>query len=197
MQTGKLGLDYGPDDCQADFNQINRARLGQGTSLDTEFKLPGGIGLGSNNKSDKVFEEFSRPRLPVNSKYDFKEKPQDQINIPNTSQSVQWELLRGFAELQNKNLERLGELFAAKQRKDNLPVEEPEVFSDDLLKYPLWKASFKALIESKTDDAVQRLYYLGKYTSGEAKAAISNLILLGPPEAYEKAQKILQERLGN
>ena len=61
----------------------------------------------------------------------------------------------------------------------------------------MWKASFKALIESKTDDAVQRLYYLGKYTSGEAKAAISNLILLGTPEAYEKAQKILQERFGN
>ena len=40
LQTGKLGLGYGPDDCQADFNQIDRARLSQGTSLDTEFNYP-------------------------------------------------------------------------------------------------------------------------------------------------------------
>ena len=42
-----------------------------------------------------------------------------------------------------------------------------------------------------------RQYYLGKYTDGETKAAIDNLISLGTQEDYNKVQKILQDRYGN
>ena len=60
-----------------------------------------------------------------------------QSNIQNsqTTQSSQSDMLREFAYLQNQNFERMVELFTANQRKANLSVKEPEVFSGDLLKY--------------------------------------------------------------
>ena len=102
-----------------------------------------------------------------------------------------------FAQLQHQNFERMVNLFTTNQMKANLPVKEPEVFSGDLLSYPTWKASFTALIEQKTSDPSERLYYLSKYTSGEAKDAIHTLISLGNQDAYDKAQKILADRYGN
>ena len=43
----------------------------------------------------------------------------------------------------------------------------------------------------------ERLFYLGKYTSGEAKEAISGLLQLNTEEAYIKAKKTLKSRFGN
>ena len=43
----------------------------------------------------------------------------------------------------------------------------------------------------------QRLYYLGKYTTGEPKEAISGLLLLETSDAYKQAKKILSDRYGN
>lgn len=41
------------------------------------------------------------------------------------------------------------------------------------------------------------MYYLGKYTAGEPKEAISGLLLLETAEAYKQAKKILSDRFGN
>ena len=43
----------------------------------------------------------------------------------------------------------------------------------------------------------EHLYYLSKFTSGEAKEAISSLLSLDSEEAYVKAKKILMNRFGN
>ena len=105
----------------------------------------------------------------------------------------QTELLKQFNNMQLKMVE----LFSKNQEKATLPVEEPEVFKGDLLSYPMWRVSFETLIEDKTDKPSQRLYYLGRYTGGEARAAIHKLIALRTQEAYDKAQSILFERYGN
>jgi len=66
-----------------------------------------------------------------------------------------------------------------------------------LLHYPVWLKSFETIIEGQTEKVSQRLYYLGKYTTGEPKEAISGLLLLETEEAYKQARKILSDRFGN
>ena len=61
----------------------------------------------------------------------------------------------------------------------------------------MWKKSFETFIKRKTKDPSELLYYLGKYTSGESKEAISGLLSLNSKDAYNKARKILADRFGN
>lgn len=97
----------------------------------------------------------------------------------------------------NNVVEKLVELLTERSGRDSLPRPEPEVFSGDLFKYPMWITSFESVIESKTSKPEERLYYLGRYTKGEAHDAISGLLCLNSKQAYEKARLILKERYGN
>ena len=63
------------------------------------------------------------------------------------------------------SLTRLADLLAQRQDHDSLPRPQPDVFSGDLLQYPIWIKAFETLIERKTKQPSERLYYLGKYTS--------------------------------
>ena len=94
-------------------------------------------------------------------------------------------------------LEKLSELLTQRQDRESLPRPEPEVFRGNPLQYPTWIKSFETFIERKTKDPSERLYYLGRYTAGEAKEAVSGLLSLGSTDAYQKARKILTDRFGN
>ena len=94
-------------------------------------------------------------------------------------------------------LTRLADILSQRRLQDTLPLPEPEIFSGDLLHYPVWLKSFETIIEGQTEKVSQRLYYLGKYTTGEPKEAISGLLLLETEEAYKQARKILADRFGN
>ena len=63
------------------------------------------------------------------------------------------------------SLTRLADLLAQRQDHDSLPRPQPDVFSGDLLQYPIWIKAFETLIERKTKQPSERLHYLGKYTS--------------------------------
>lgn len=92
---------------------------------------------------------------------------------------------------------RLADVLCQRRLQDTLPLPEPEVFSGDFLHYPVWLKSFETIIEGQTKEVSQRLYYLGRYTTGEPKEAISGLLLLDSAEAYKQAKKILSDRFGN
>ena len=92
---------------------------------------------------------------------------------------------------------RLADILSRRKFQDNLPLPEPETFSGDFLHYPVWLKSFETIIEGQTQEVSQRLYYLGRYTSGKPKEAISGLLLLDTAEAYKQAKKILADRFGN
>ena len=92
---------------------------------------------------------------------------------------------------------RLADLLTERQDHDKLPRPQPEVFSGDFLQYPIWIKAFETFIEGKTKLSSERLYYLSKFTSGEAKEAISGLLSLDSEKAYVKAKKILTDRFGN
>ena len=92
----------------------------------------------------------------------------------------------------------LSKLVEALSRQNiNLPSLEPEVFDGDIMHYSQWMSSFESLVEENVSSPVQRLYYLGKYTNGEARNAIQALLSLKSPTAYRDAKMILNEQYGN
>ena len=95
------------------------------------------------------------------------------------------------------SLTRLADILSQRRLQDTLTIPEPEIISGDLLHYPVWLKSFQTIIEGQTERVSQRLYYLGKYTTGEPKEAISGLLLLETSDAYKKGKKILSDRYGN
>ena len=86
-------------------------------------------------------------------------------------------------------LTQLVDLLRKRNNHDSLPRPEPEVFDGNVLRYPTWIKSFETFIERKTSDPSERLFYLGRFTSGEAKEAVSGLLPLNTEQAYTKAKK--------
>ncbi|XP_030606244.1 uncharacterized protein LOC115794743 [Archocentrus centrarchus] len=80
---------------------------------------------------------------------------------------------------------------------NRIPVPEPTIFSGDPLKYSDWKLSFETLIDQKNIRDKEKIYYLRRYVSGQAKKAIDGYFLLGTETAYVAAFEILEERYGN
>ena len=52
-------------------------------------------------------------------------------------------------------------------------------------------------IESRAINSAEKLHFLGKYVSGEAKSVVEGFMLLDGDDAYEKAKKQLSKRFGN
>ena len=78
------------------------------------------------------------------------------------------------------------------------PAPQPQVFSGDPERYPMWKASFSTLVE-RPDLALSgehKMFYLQKYTSGAAYEAIESLFLIPSTDSYDSAINILKERFG-
>ena len=94
-------------------------------------------------------------------------------------------------------LQRLADLIVQQKNNKTLPVPEPEIFKGDPIQYPIWLQSFEAIVESNVTDSSQKLYYLGRYTDGEAKESIKGLLSLRTEDAYTRAKKLLTSRYGN
>lgn len=94
-------------------------------------------------------------------------------------------------------MQRLADLLTQRQDCDSLPRPEPEMFTGNPLQYQNWIKSFETFIGRKTKNPSEWLHYLGKYTTGEGKEAISGLLALEDTNAFVKAKKILKDRFGN
>ena len=103
----------------------------------------------------------------------------------------------GRADPVNDSLSRLADILSFRKERDSLPVPKPDVFKGDLLEYSSWVTSFESLIERKTKDPAERLYYLGLYTDGTAKKAIKGLLQIKTEESFNRAKGILTKRFGN
>ncbi|XP_060759736.1 uncharacterized protein LOC132870171 [Neoarius graeffei] len=78
-----------------------------------------------------------------------------------------------------------------------LPAPEPSVFTGDPLKFISWSTSFKTLIERRCTNPADRLFYLQKYISGEARSVLEGTFYRKDDEAYEQAWKALNARYGH
>jgi hypothetical protein len=81
--------------------------------------------------------------------------------------------------------------------RDNLPKMMPEEFRGDVLSYPTWVQSFEAIVEKNATTLSQKMFFLGKCTSGEAKEAIKGYLSLNTEDAYLKARETLNKRYGD
>ncbi|CAI5682991.1 unnamed protein product [Oreochromis niloticus] len=78
-----------------------------------------------------------------------------------------------------------------------LPAPEPPVFSGDPLKFLEWSTSFKALIERRCTNPADRLFYLRKYISGEARSVLEGSFYRKDDQAYDQAWEALNARYGH
>ena len=75
-------------------------------------------------------------------------------------------------------------------------VPQPDVFSGKPETYLMWKASFSTLV-GKHIGYDEKMFYLKRYTSGEAQSAIEALFLCPDKSSYEAALGILEERFSS
>lgn len=80
---------------------------------------------------------------------------------------------------------------------NKLPAPEPPVFDGDAITFTSWKASFNILIRSKNLTNSEKMFYLQRYLTGEAKRCIQGLFLLTSPDSFTKAWELLERRYGN
>ena len=73
---------------------------------------------------------------------------------------------------------------------------EPEIFTGDVLTFPAWLRSFEFLIEAHSSSEEEKLFYMGKYTGGEAKNMIRGFLTLSGPGIFTKAKMALKQRYG-
>ena len=78
-----------------------------------------------------------------------------------------------------------------------LPAPEPSVFSGDPLTFLEWSTSFKALIERRCTNPADRLFYLQKYISGEARSVVEGSFYRKDDEAYDQAWQALNAWYGH
>ena len=79
----------------------------------------------------------------------------------------------------------------------NIPKVEIDAYDGDPMKYLTFVTIFVETIDSKLTDSRIKLTRLLQYTTGAAKAAISNCALIGGDAGYTQVRAILKDRFGN
>ncbi len=123
-------------------------------------------------------------------------RPHTNLQDCNNQPSTAAEDSLGNPNLVQSHLNAMSKLLEM-QNRSRLPLPEPGVFSGDPLQYPVWAKAFETLIESHATNSAERLHFLGKYVSGDAKAVVEGFMLLDGDDAYERAKEQLSKRFGN
>ena len=79
----------------------------------------------------------------------------------------------------------------------HIPSVSIDTFAGDPADYHTFISAFDETIHTKIDDPQIKLTRLIQHTSGAAKSAIKNCILIGGAGGYDKARDILRNRFGN
>ena len=91
-------------------------------------------------------------------------------------------------------MKKLVELLTDRQQH---PAMEPDVFGGDVIQFPVWLRSFEAIIENTTSSERDKLYFLHKYTGGEARKTIHRFMILDEQDTYAKAKQARIRRFGD
>ncbi|XP_074639484.1 uncharacterized protein LOC141897759 [Acropora palmata] len=92
---------------------------------------------------------------------------------------------------------RIVELLAVNQNKTKLPQPRVSIFDGNPVDYRSSIRAFESLIESRTCNSTERLYYLEQYTTGDVKELIKSCYHLPPDVGYEEARKLLKKKFGD
>ncbi|XP_043247468.1 uncharacterized protein LOC122394566 [Amphibalanus amphitrite] len=91
----------------------------------------------------------------------------------------------------------LADILSLQAQRCQLPPTEPGVFKGDHTTFRIWLNAFETYIETRCSSSSERLHYLGYYTAGEARNAITGFLQMGTADAYQQAKKRLTDRYGN
>ena len=91
----------------------------------------------------------------------------------------------------------LVQLLARQINLSRLPPSEPGIFSGDPLEYQSWKSSFELLIDDQQIRASEKLQYLKKYLSGDARECIQGFLMESSETAFQSAKEMLDQRFGD
>ena len=92
---------------------------------------------------------------------------------------------------------RIVELLAVNQNKTKLPQPGVPIFYGNPVDYRSFIRAFESLIESRTCNSTERLYYLEQYSTGDVKELIKPCHHLPPDVGYEEARKLLKKKFGD
>ena len=94
---------------------------------------------------------------------------------------------------QNKIIEML----ANQQRKSSLPQPRVPIFDGNPLEFGPFTRAFENIIESKTSNSSERLYYLEQFTSGDVKDVVRSCHYLPPERGYKEARRLMKKKFGD
>ena len=97
---------------------------------------------------------------------------------------------------QDESTAILSQLASLLSKRSHLSPMEPEIFTGDIWTFPAWSRSFEFLIEAHTSSEEEKLFYISKYTGGEAKKVIRGFLTLSGPGIFTKAKIALKQRYG-
>ena len=137
-------------------------------------------------------EQSHIPTIPIHSPHTVCHENQCRVSLPidNTT-----------PDSSESNMSRRQELdyaIAESIEGSKMPLVEPGVFEGEMLTYTRWAKSFDAFISKRKQlSASDRLYYLEKYTTGEARELIEHYLTMNSDQAYHEAKKDLEQTYGN
>ena len=104
--------------------------------------------------------------------------------------------IKELIKLQERQTE-LSAAIANQQRINSLPVQEPPIFSGNVMEYPTFIQAFETIIESKVEASRDRLFFLNKYTTGKANDVVKGFVAMNAGDGYTQAKKLLAQRFGD
>ena len=120
-----------------------------------------------------------------------------QTSTQNCEQSPNTNLaLNHLINLQAQQTE-LSSLLINQQKTFHVPIKEPPTFSGDSFEYPAFVTAFDSIIAANVSAEKDKLFFLEKYMCRKANEAIKGFLATNSDTAYTKAQKLLDQRLGN
>ena len=87
--------------------------------------------------------------------------------------------------------------FSAQQQRRSLPKPQVPIFSGNPIEYNSFVRAFQNIIETKTTNNTERLYYLEQYTVGEVKELVTSCDHMKPDEGYVEACLLLKRNYEN
>lgn len=139
-------------------------------------------------------EDRSEDRSEVLDKVELKDAKEEEPPPPSFMQTATQQSSITSA---NEGTAELVKMLASALSANRIPVPEPSMFTGDPLKYNDWKLSFQTIIDQKSIQDKEKLYYLRRYVGGQVRQALDGYFLLGTESAYVAAWEILEERYGN
>ena len=92
---------------------------------------------------------------------------------------------------------KIVEMLADQQRKSSLPQPWVPIFDGNPLEYGPFRRAFENIIESKTSNSSERLYYLEQFTSGDVKDLVRSCHYLPPERGYKEARRLMKRKFGD